>query len=269
MKTKLILVFFFVSAVLFGQNQIYVNQITTSGNTTFVQVGSLNKIGSSQTPSDITADSILFEMRQIGNNNTTDFSITGGNNLKFISVATGDSNTQKYFFTGASNSMNFSFTGNSNSFLLNKDVSVDHTSSTDTSKATIQNSDVKFTVAGNSNTFKFGVDGGKYNYIDYNVTGNSNTVKSTQIGSVGSAAAAKDGHEQTVTITGSSNDLTIYQAGLEKQLLTYNLTGSSNTVRIVQTTTGYSPIMGLTSTSTPTIAGGTAQTTATIVPPSQ
>ena len=269
MKLKLITVFLFLFAALYGQNQIYVNQITTSGNTTFVQVGSLNKIGSSGTPSDITADNILFEMRQIGNNNTTDFSIASGNNLKFISVATGDNNTQKYFFTGASNSMNFSFTGNNNSFLLNKDTSVDHTSTTDTSKATIQNSDVKFTVNGNSNTFKFGIDGAKYNYIDYVVTGNSNTVKSTQIGTVGAASAAKDGHEQTITITGSTNDLTIYQAGLEKQLLAYNLTGSGNTVRIVQTTTGFAPAMTLTPTSSPTIASGPAQTTATISPPSQ
>ena len=64
-----------LAATTRGQNQIYMNQITTSGTTTLVQVGSLNKIGSSQTPSDITGDSIVFEMRQVGNSNTTDFSI--------------------------------------------------------------------------------------------------------------------------------------------------------------------------------------------------
>lgn len=252
-----------LAATATAQNQIYVNQITTGGTTTLVQVGSLNRIGSSQTPSDITGDSIVFEMRQIGDSNATDFSITSANNLKFISAYTGNSNTQRLYFSGASNNMNFSVGGNSNLFLLNKDVSVDHTSSTDNSKATLTNSDMKFTVTGNSNTFKFGIDSGNYNYLDYNVTGNSNTIKSTQIGNT-AGATAKAGHEQTVTITGSSNDLTIYQAGIEKQLFNYNLTGSTNTVKIVQTQAGYAPVMTTTGTNGP---AGTAQTTNSITPP--
>lgn len=268
MKLKLTLIFALLFSFAFGQNQLYVNQITTSGNTTFVQVGSLNRIGSSQTPSDITGDNILFEMRQIGNSNNTDFSIIGANNLKLITVANGNENVQKMFFNGANNNMNLLFTGNGNSFLLNKDVTVDHTSNTDTSKATFSNSDIKFNVTGNSNTFKFGIENGKYNYIDYVVTGSSNIIKSTQIGMVTGASASKDGHEQTVTITGGSNDLTIYQSGVEKQLFNYNLTGSNNTVRIVQSTTAASPLMTLTPTSTTPIAGGPAQTTATIAPPS-
>ena len=98
MKKILTLMFIFFGLTAYGQNQIYVNQITTAGSTTLIQVGSLNKIGvSSGTPSDITGDNILFEMRQMGNNNTTDFSITGANNLKLLSVATGNSNTQKYY----------------------------------------------------------------------------------------------------------------------------------------------------------------------------
>mgnify|MGYP003344671998 FL=1 len=268
MKNKVVALFtllLLLAATTRGQNQIYVNQITTGGTTTLVQVGSLNKIGSSQTPSDITGDNIVFEMRQIGDSNTTDFSIASANNLKFISAYTGNSNTQKYYFSGASNNMNFSVTGNSNSFLLNKDTTVDHTSNTDSSKATLQNSDLKFTVTGNSNIFKFAIDSGKYNYLDYNITGNSNTIKSTQIGNT-AGSAAKDGHEQTVTITGSSNDLTIYQAGIEKQLFNYTLTGSTNTVKIVQTQAGYAPVMTTTGTNGP---AGTAQTTNSITPPTQ
>jgi len=246
-----------------ASNQIYVNQITTGGKTTFVQVGSLNKIGSSELPSDITGDNIVFEMRQVGNNNNTKFSIISANDLKLLSAFTGDNNTQQYYFSGNKNNMNLSFTGNGNTFLLNKDVSVDHTSDTDTSKATVSFSDMKFNVNGNSNTFKFGIDSGKYNFLDYTVTGNSNTIKSTQIGNTG-GTAAKDGHEQTVAITGSSNDLTIYQAGLEKQTFNYTLTGSTNNVRIVQTQAGYAPVMTTTGTDGP---AGTAQTTNSIVPP--
>lgn len=262
---KLFLAFTLVVSSVFGQNQIYVNQISTSGNTTFVQVGSLNKIGSSAIPSDITGDSVLFEMRQIGDSNETKFSIASANNLKMLTVATGNGNNQQYYFSGASNNANILLNGNTNKFLLNGDTSVDHTSNTDTSKATLTNSDLLFDVQGNSNDIRLGISGGKYNYVDYKITGNSNTIKSTQIGNTG-GSLAKAGHEQTVVLTGSSNDLMIYQAGLEKQLLNYTLVGSSNVVRIVQTTAGYAPVMTTTGTNGP---DGPATTTNSITPPTQ
>lgn len=248
----------------FGQNQIYVNQITTAGSTTLIQVGSGNRIGSSATFSNITADNINFELRLIGDNNSTDFSITDANNLKLLSVATGDSNTQQYYLNGANNSMNINLTGNSNNVLVNKDVTVDHTSNTDTSKATLANTDMLLNVTGNSNDLRFGIEDANYNYIDYTITGNSNVVKSTQIGSTG-GSTAKDGHEQTVTILGSTNDLTVYQAGVEKQTLQYNLTGSGNTVQVVQTTTAAAPNLVAGGNTGP---AGTATTTTVISPPS-
>jgi len=258
------LAFICLASIGYGQNQIYVNQITTAGSTTLIQVGSLNKIGvSSGTPSDITGDNILFEMRQMGDNNTTDFSITGANNLKLLSVATGNSNTQKYYFDGATNKMNIALNGNSNSVLFNKDVTVDHTSNTDSSKATMDNTDVILDVTGNSNVLKFGIKDANYNYVNYSITGNSNTVKSTQIGSTG-GVAAKDGHEQTVTIQGSTNDLTVYQSGVEKQTFQYSLVGSGNTVRVVQTTSGAAPAMTTGGTTGPT---GPAAPTTGISPP--
>jgi len=60
-----------------GQNQLYVNQISTSGTTTLVQTGSSNKIGSSGTPSEITSNNVSFELRQVGNSNESDFSFIG------------------------------------------------------------------------------------------------------------------------------------------------------------------------------------------------
>jgi hypothetical protein len=202
-------------------------------------------------------------MRQIGDNNSTDFSITGANNLKLLAVATGNSNTQQYYLNGANNRMNVNLAGNSNNVLVNKDVSVDHTSNTDTSKATLANTDMILDVTGNSNDLRFGIQDANYNYIDYDITGNSNKVKSTQIGSTG-GITAKDGHEQTVTILGSTNDLTVYQAGTEKQTLQYNLVGSANTVRIVQTTTAAAPNM---TTGGNTGPAGPATTTTVIAPP--
>jgi hypothetical protein len=264
MKTKLILGFILglmLFTPAFAQNQIYVNQITTAGTTTLIQVGSLNKIGSSGTPSNITGDNITFETRQMGDNNNTDFSIIGANNLSLLSVVTGNANTQKYFMDGASNTFNVSLVGNTNSLTVNKDVSVDHTSDNNTSKATIANSDVTIDVVGNSNTLKLGFENASYNWIDYNITGNSNIVKSTQIGSVG-ASTQKGGHFQDITILGSTNNLTVYQAGVEQQTLVYSLTGSNNTVKIIQTTTAAAPIM-----TTGTSNYGAANPTASISPP--
>jgi len=264
MKTKLIPGFILALVLLnsaIAQNQIYVNQITTAGTTTLIQVGSLNKIGSTGTPSNITGDNITFEMRQMGDNNNTDFSIIGSNNLSLLSVATGNMNTQKYFMNGANNTFNVSLVGNTNSLTVNKDVSVDHTSNSDTTKATIANSDVTLDVTGNSNTMKFGFEDASYNWVDYKITGNSNTIKSTQIGNVG-ASTQKGGHYQDVTILGSTNDLTVYQAGLEQQKLVYNLTGSNNTVKIIQTTAAAAPLM-----TTGSSSYGAAVPTATISPP--
>lgn len=257
------LIMLLLCTYVYGQNQIYVNQITTAGSTTLIQVGSQNRVGSSGTFSDITGDNINFEFRQIGDSNATDFSITGANNLKLLSVATGNSNTQKYYLNGANNNMNINLAGNSNNVLVNKDVTVDHTSNTDNSKATLDNTEMRLNVAGNSNDLRFGIKDASYNYIDYDISGNSNVVKSTQIGSTG-GSTSKAGHEQTVTILGNTNDLTVYQAGTEKQTLQYNLTGSANTVRIVQTTTAAAPNLTYGGNSGP---AGTATTTTVIAPP--
>jgi hypothetical protein len=214
-----------------AQNSIYVNQISTSGTTTLVQTGSSNTIGSAGTPSEITSDNVSFTMNQIGNSNAANFSFLGAN-LTLSSITTGNSNIQKYYVNGASNTLGLTFTGNSNTFVMNSDASP-----TGTTKATLTDSSVTFGVTGNNNLLKFGVSSGKYNKLDYTVAGNSNTVTSTQVGNPGGASAGT-GHEQTVTITGSTNTLDISQSGVEKQTAVVNLTGSSNTVSIQQTGPG-------------------------------
>lgn len=224
----------FLATVARGQNQLYVNQISTSGTTTLVQTGSSNKIGSAGTPSEITSNNVAFELRQVGNSNESDFSFIG-NNLTLLSLTTGDSNISKMYMTGASNDINLAFTGNSNNFLLNK---TGITGSTVKSNAISSNID--FVVAGNSNLLKFGIDDGKYNILNYNIVGSTNTVTSKQVGNP-SGAAAGTGHDQTVTITGSTNTLDVYQAGIEKQTAVINLTGSSNTVTVQQTTAAAVP----------------------------
>lgn len=219
-------------------NQIYVNQITTGGDTTFIQNGGSNRIGSFALPSNITGDNIFFEMRQIGNGNSTDFSITGANNLKLLSAFAGDNNEQRLYFNGANNNMNFRFDGNGNKLWVNNDVTVyrDGGENTATDKATLSNSDLQIKFSGNNNLFAYATTSGLNNYLKYDVTGNSNNIKSTQIGSAGTGTR-QSGHYQDITILGGSNDVMIYQQGTVQQYFQYSLTGSNNTVRISQTAT--------------------------------
>jgi hypothetical protein len=219
-------------------NQIYVNQITTGGDTTFIQNGASNRIGSFALPSNITGDNIFMEWRQIGDGNSTDFSITGANNLKLLSAFAGNNNEQRVYFNGANNNMNFKFDGNSNKLWINKDVTVyrDGGENTASDKATLATSDLQIKVAGNNNLFAYATTNGLNNYLKYDVTGNSNNIKSTQIGSAGSGSR-QTGHYQDVTILGGSNDVMIYQQGTVQQYFQYSLTGSNNIVRVSQTAT--------------------------------
>ena len=219
-------------------NQIYVNQITTGGDTTFIQNGASNRIGSFALPSNITGDNIFMEWRQIGNSNSTDFSITGANTTKLLSAFAGNSNEQRIYFNGANNNMNFKFDGNTNRLWINNDVTVyrDGGENTATDKATLASSDLQIKFAGNDNLFAYATTTGLNNYLKYDVTGNTNTIKSTQIGSAGTGTR-QSGHYQDVTILGGTNDVMIYQQGTVQQYFQYSLIGSNNTVRVSQTAT--------------------------------
>ena len=219
-------------------NQIYINQITTGGDTTLIQNGGTNRIGSFALPSNITGDNIFFEMRQIGNGNSTDFSIIGANNLKLLSAFAGDNNEQRLYFNGASNNMNFRFDGNGNKLWISNDVTVyrDGGENTATDKATLASSDMQIKFAGNNNLFAYATTNGLNNYLKYDVTGNTNTIKTTQIGSAGTGTR-QSGHYQDLTVLGGGNDIMIYQQGTVQQYFQYNLTGSNNVVRVSQTAT--------------------------------
>lgn len=219
-------------------NQIYVNQITTGGDTTFIQSGAANRIGSFALPSNITGDNIFFEMRQIGDGNTTDFSIIGANNLKLLSAFAGNNNEQRIYFNGANNNMNFRFDGNGNKLWISNDVTVyrDGGENTAADKATLVSSDMQIKFAGNSNTFAYATTNGLNNYLKYDVTGNTNVIKTTQIGSAGTGTR-QSGHYQDLTILGGGNDVMIYQQGTVQQYFQYSLTGSNNIVRVSQTAT--------------------------------
>ena len=242
-------------------NQIYVNQITTGGDTTFIQNGASNRIGSFALPSNITGDNIFMEWRQIGNSNSTDFSITGANTTKLLSAFAGNSNEQRIYFNGANNNMNFKFDGNTNRLWINNDVTVyrDGGENTATDKATLASSDLQIKFAGNANLFAYATTNGLNNYLKYDVTGNTNTIKSTQIGSAGTGTR-QSGHYQDVTILGGVNDVMIYQQGTVQQYFQYSLIGSNNVVRVSQTATA-APTFTINNTNQPAPQGPGSATT--------
>ncbi len=168
-------------------NQIYINQITTGGDITFIQSGGSNRVGSFALPSNLTGDNIFVEFRQIGNGNNTDFSIIGANNLKLLSAFEGNNNEQRLYFNGANNNMNFRFDGSANKLWISNDTSLyrDGGANTAADKATLSNSDLQIKFAGNTNTFAYATTDGLNNYLKYDVTGNTNVIKTTQIGSAG------------------------------------------------------------------------------------
>ena len=223
-STLLFVILLGFATTAFGQNAIYLDQISTSGTTTITQSGGTNRIGSSGTPSTITGDSGTFDIKQIGNGNHIDFALTG-DTFQFKLWNTGDANVQKLYLTGANNQFSTVNTGNSNTMTFNSDGT-----SSGTTAATTGNGTFNFNVTGNSNSFLIGVAGGAYNNLDYTVQGNSNIFLAKQSGTV----AGADGHSQVVTVSGSSNNVSITQSGTEKQTAVMNLTGSSNTVTVTQ-----------------------------------
>jgi len=225
---NLYLVLLLLTSSLYGQNSIYLDQISTSGTVDIIQTGSSNRIGADGTPSTITGDNGVFTIKQIGDGNAIDFNLTG-DAWYFKLWNTGDSNIQKLFLNGGNNNFNTVITGNSNTIIFNSDGSINGIT-----QGTTTRGDFDFTINGNSNTFNIGIQSGAYNKFDYTITGNSNTFDLKQIGLV----AGANGHKQIVEVAGSSNNIIIHQTGTEQQSAILNVTGSLNNVTVTQSTTG-------------------------------
>ena len=120
MKALITLMFVCLIGSIYGQNSIYLDQISTSATDTITQTGSSNRIGTSSNRSSISGDSGTFTISQIGSSNALDFNLTG-NSYTFSLTNTGDSNTLGLFLNGNSNTFSTTFTGSSNSMVLNSD----------------------------------------------------------------------------------------------------------------------------------------------------
>jgi len=238
MKKIITLLLLLTMGTAYGQNALYLQQISTAAVVNVLQAGATNRIGSSGTPSTITGDNVNFDVKQVGNSNAIDFAFNGnGTTLKLYN--TGDSNTQGLYINGANNSLDLEFVGNSNTLLFNNDGT-----SGSTTQASVANGTYSFNVNGNSNAFNIGSGTGSYNNLDYKVAGNSNTFNILQNGIV----AGTSGHSQIVGVDGNSNNVYINQSGTNANIVNYQLTGSNTNTVITQGPTGTTPLNIATST---------------------
>jgi len=232
--TKIIAIFLLIGlARAFGQNALYVQQISTSAIVNVLQAGGANRIGSSGLNSIFNGDTAFIDIKQVGNGNALDFNFTSASNTNLKLYNTGDSNTQGIYINGGSNTFDLEFTGSSNTMVFNSDAS-----NSGTSQANASHGTYTFTVGGNSNAFNIGTDTGAYNKLDYTVAGNSNVFNILQDGLV----SGTSGHNQTVIVDGSSNNVYINQNGTGQNSLYYKLTGSSTSTVITQGPSGATPL---------------------------
>ena len=228
--TKTIAIFLLIGlARAFGQNALYVQQISTSAIVNVLQAGGANRIGSSGLNSIFNGDTAFIDIKQVGNGNALDFNFTSASNTNLKIYNTGDSNTQGLYINGGSNTFDLEFTGSSNTMVFNSDAS-----NSGTTQANVSHGTYTFTVGGNSNAFNIGTDTGTYNSLNYTVAGNSNVFNILQDGAV----SGTSGHNQTVIVDGSSNNVYINQNGTSANSLYYKLTGSSTNTSITQGPTG-------------------------------
>ncbi|MDB4430270.1 hypothetical protein N9273_00455 [bacterium] len=219
---KLILPLFLVTASLHANNEIYLDQSGGSGTFTIKQDGSTNNFGSVSDRAELTGDSKIFTaittgtaneiyIRETGNSTTTELLITGNNN-KFDSKVDGDSNQTI-----------FEVSGNDNDIIVKADVDADIDNTT-------SNTIVDVTVAGNSNDVVFSMVDTDSIFNSWNLIGDMNSINSYQQGQTGGI-----GHSQVVDIFGSSNNVDIYQVGLESNSIDLFVIGSDNNYTITQT----------------------------------
>jgi len=232
--TKTIAIFLLIGlARAFGQNALYIQQISTSATVNVLQAGGSNRIGSTGLNSIFNGDSAVIDIKQVGNGNALDFNFTSASNTNIKLYNTGDSNTQGLYINGGTNTFDLEFTGSSNTMVFNSDAS-----NSGTTQANASHGTYTFAVNGNSNAFNIGTDTGAYNTLTYKVAGNSNVFNILQDGLVGGTT----GHSQTVAVDGSSNNVYINQNGTGANSIYYKLTGSNTNTSITQGPTGTTPL---------------------------
>ena len=192
-----------------GNNDIYITQTGTGLTLTIDQIGATNNVGKSDNRATLSGTSMVVDIDQIGDSNSFLASILQGNSSSWDWSVTGDSNTGVFAVGGSGD---------------------------------VQNSDFDYTTVGDSNTFSWTqgaaatATGGNQ---DFAITGTSNAYTGT---------CEVVGCINNWTVSGNSNTITTTQTGTADHAITATLTGNSNTVTIDQTDTTSTNVVNLVST---------------------
>jgi len=210
------------SSLLFGNNEIYLDQSGNTGTFTIVQYGSQNKIGSASKRSELTGESKLYDLVFTGDSNTYDATNKGNGDTVNFFVA-GNNNDITTNFEGDSNTILFDIAGASNSITVAAKADA-------SAPATLTNAKIDLDLQGNQNNFDILLFNTTNALDTYLVRGDNNTFTSYQEGQTGGT-----GHEQFIEIFGSSNHIDIAQVGSENNNIDLTIAGSNNIYTIIQT----------------------------------
>lgn len=219
MKYITLLTFLFTS-LIFADNEIYIDQVGSTGTYNLTQIGDGNTIGVGDDVADISGDSNIFTITQLGNSNNILWESFGDETLVDI-YTEGDYNAFNIDFTGDKNDLDIVVIGDSNTLKIEGYI--------DNNTALIGNQDFDLNINGSSNALDFSLNDTTFSKIDYDILGGLNSVASIQEGNPGGI-----GHTQDVDILGNNNSLDIHQSGLNSQYLQINHIGSDTTFTIIQ-----------------------------------
>jgi len=241
MKQITLLTLLFAS-LLHADNEIYIDQIGSTGNYTLTQIGDGNQIGSSDDIAYINGDNNIFAITQLGNSNAIIWDTAGDETLVDI-YTQGDYNLLDVYINGDKNDLDINLLGDSNSLMIEGYI--------DGNAALISNQDFDLNVYGAGNAFDFSLNDTTFSKVDYNVMGGFNTVTSIQEGNPGGI-----GHIQIVDIAGGNNSIDIHQSGLNSQVFELTHIGSDATFTVIQSD-GYYNTADITAPINPMGNGGT------------
>ena len=227
-KSLLLALLFTTGGLLNASNEIYLDQIGSSGIFNISQIGSANNLGEGTNRSRIEGEEVVFNVATIGNENLIDIDSIGNEEVVNLELQ-GDANEFILALDGDKNEINAFVAGDSNNVLIagNED---------DTQKATVNNGLINLNIEGASNSVDLLLFDTSYTFTDYHIAGSLNEISSYQEGHGGLI-----GHSQLVDVFGSSNSLLISQVGAESQFIELSILGNENAYQIFQTDGAFDP----------------------------
>lgn len=236
MKNKLLFSLFFIainSPLVFGDNDVFVDQSGDNATIDLEQLGSSNLIGgtsatsSSMTALDLDGASMTLDINQIGSSNIFRSDAIDGANFTGFFEFDGDSNVWDLLVNSSGLissdyiNMNIDVTGSSNT----ADIKI-------AENADSSYLDLDWIILGGSNQFDFDIDyANAINYMDVN--GSSNTINFSGSGYGGTTSS--DSGYFYLDLDGNSNTLDITQSStLARDYLKINTNTSNSNICIVQ-----------------------------------